>query len=175
MSIVPTAALGSAIVVPMALGARNGDWGTPATELLAGYGGGYLGTIAAVAITGTTEALGPRPDAKLGFSRTAAWVAVVGLAILPPAATGLAVFHAGEGMQGPSRHRTQNLIAAMGGAVAGELLFAGSAIAMRQPPGPVMTLLFIPMAAGATLAYDLARGPHRGPKRAMFPVVTFRF
>ena len=78
-------------------------------------------------------------------------------------------------MQGSSRHRTENLIAAMSGAVAGELLFAGSAIAMRQPPGPVMTLLFIPMAAGATIAYDLARGPHRGPRRAMFPVVTFRF
>ena len=177
LTIIPTASIASGLVVPMALGARSGDWGTPGVELLAGYGGGYMGTAAAIGITGIVEALGPRPDPKIGFSRPAAVTAVVGMTLLPPAATGLAVFHAGEGMQGRSRHRTQNLFAAMGGALAAEAILAGSAITLRQPPGPAMTLAFIPMAAGATLAYDLARGPHRGPRRAAMPpiVISGRF
>src|SRR5438309_9122466 len=72
MAVVPTASLLSGIAPPIALGSRSGDWGTPATELLAGYGGGYAGISTAIALTGIVETLGPEPDPKRGYNRAAA-------------------------------------------------------------------------------------------------------
>lgn len=176
MSILPTASLLTGIATPIVLGSRGGrDWGTPATELAAGWGGAYAGISTAIALTGIVETLGPVPDPKVGFNRGAAAVAGLGVMLLPPAGAGLAAFYTGEGMQGRSRHRGENLAAAMGGALAAELLAGGAAIGLHQPPGPAMTMVFVPIAAGATLGYDLARGPHRGPRRAMLPLVVVRF
>lgn len=173
MAVVPSVSLMSALAVPLALGARSGDWGTPAIEMSAGYFGGYLGTAVAIGTTGLVEWAGPVPDPKIGFSRGAAVVAVAGMALLPAAGAGLAVFHAGESLQGRSRHRFENLLAAMGGALVTEGVLFAAALATNAPIGPIATLAFLPVAAGATIAYDLARGPHRGPRRAAMPIASF--
>lgn len=175
MAILPTGSLAAGLLVPVALGTRGGDWGTPATEILAGWGGGYAGLSITLGLTALVEQAGPMPDPKIGFNRGAAGFAVAGVVLLTPAATGAAVWLAGEGMQGRSLHPTENLLVAMGGAFATELAFGGTALALHQPPGPAMSLAFIPIAAGATIAYDLARGPHRGPRRAVMPILTLRF
>lgn len=175
LTLLPGASIASLVVVPAALGLRAGDWGTPMTELLAGWGGAYAGLSLTLGLTAAVERVGPVPDPKIGFNRGALGVALGGTLLLTPAAVGTSVWLSGEGMQGRSARPTNNLVAAMGGALAVELLFAGSAVVLRQPPGPAMSLAFIPIAAGATLAYDLSRGPHRGPRRAVMPIVAIRF
>ncbi len=175
MAVVPGVSLASAVLTPVGLGLRSGDWGSPALEMSAGYMGGYLGTVAAIATTGLVEWLGPVPDPRIGFNRLAAVVAFTGMALLPAAGTGLAVFHTGEALQGRSLNRGENLFAAMGGAFATEAVLLVAAVATNAPVGPIATLAFLPIAAGATVAYDLSRGPHRGPRRAALPIFVMRF
>lgn len=164
-----------ATVAPFALGARAGDWGTPAVEQLSGYAGCLAGGTLVLGGTALIEQLGGVPSPEMGVNRGALAFAAIGFPLLMPASGGAAVWWAGEGMQGRSRHPHENLFAAMGGGLAGELVYFGAAIAMKAPAESTLRFAYVPIALGATIAYDLARGPHRGPRRAEMPLLVVRF
>lgn len=150
--------LGPAIAIPAGslllvsgtwagLAGRTGDSGTPLFEIGAGWGAGMVGatvsTLAVIAIVNPKEA-----------SPTALAIP----AIATPIAAGLGTWAVARQLEGPAEHEDEVLGAAIAGAFAGEALFVGSVVLSRGVVGGGAWLTFVPIGAGATLGYRLARG-----------------
>lgn len=142
---------------------QTGDAGTPALEMGAGYAGAWAGSgLFAMGVYGIDH------DAFVpAGNRTALKWTVAGSAILAPIAAGAGTFAAGEWAEGRSPHPWESLAAAVGGAAVGELLSGGSSFFLKTPATSTPVLLaFVPVGAGSTLAYRLARG-HFGREKPL--------
>lgn len=145
----PMGALAAGGVTWAGLAGRSGDSGLPLLEIAGGAGGGIagatLGTFAMIGVSGT-ELEGYRP-----FLIPAATI---------PIGAGLGTWAVAQKLEGASRHEEEALAGAIAGAFAGEALFVGTvALTRAVGGGPAMWLAFVPVGAGATLGYRLARGP----------------
>lgn len=144
---IPTGSLLLASGTWAGIAGRTGDSGTPLFEIGAGWGAGLAGatlsTVAVIAITDPQEA----SPAVLAIP-----------AIATPIAAGLGTWAVAQKLEGASRHEDEALAGAIAGAFAGEALFVGSVVLSRGVVGGASWLTFVPIGAGATLGYRLARG-----------------
>lgn len=126
---------------------RTGDSGTPLFEIGAGWGAGMVGatvsTLASVVILQPKEA----SPAVLAIP-----------AVATPIAAGLGTWAVAQKLEGRAEHEDEVLAGAIAGAFAGEAIFAGSIVLSRGVVGGATWLTFVPIGAGATLGYRLARG-----------------
>lgn len=145
---VPAGSLMIGIATWSGIAGRTGDSGLPLMQIGAGMGAGIVG-----ATVSTVGALAIVDVERSPFAAIAIPV------IFTPIAAGAGTWAVGRKLEGPAAHEDEALAAAIAGAFAGEALFVGSVLATRAMiGGPGMWLSFVPVGAGATLGYRLARG-----------------
>ena len=145
---IPTGALMIGLTTWSGIAGRTGDSGLPLMQIGAGMGAGMAG--ATFATLGTLAFVDPDRSP---------FVAIAIPVVLLPVAAGAGTWAVSQKLEGASRHEDETLACAIAGAFAGEALFVGSVLATRAMiGGPGMWLSFVPVGAGATLGYRLARG-----------------
>lgn len=145
---IPTGSLLIGVATWSGMAGRTGDSGLPLMQIGAGMGAGMAG--ATVSTFGALAFVDPDESPV---------VAIAIPALLTPIAAGAGTWAVGRKLEGPAPHEDEALACAIAGAFAGEALFVGTVLATRaMVGGPGMWLSFVPVGAGATLGYRLARG-----------------
>ena len=145
---IPAGSLMIGVATWSGLAGRTGDSGLPLMQIGAGMGAGMVG--ATFATMGTLAFVDPEESP---------FVAIAIPVVLLPVAAGAGTWAVSQKLEGASRHEDEALAGAIAGAFVGEALFVGSVLATRAMiGGPGMWLSFVPVGAGATLGYRLARG-----------------